>query len=340
MPSALSPGTQDNLKSALYSNRTVADISAKLHIHPSTVYRYAKKLKVNISSSRLGRPPIVPDATKNYIKIQIIRGQLQTAKDVYRLLLELEFSISYRSAVNVLKSMNFHAKLKKKKPLLTKEHMKRRLAWARKYLNWSVDQWRQVVFSDEVKINIWGSDGVKYYWVRPGDVLRPYHLDFTVKHGGGHLFMWGCITANGVGYGCQVYDGTMNSEVYQQILGTTYMETLGYYGLDKSQVYLQQDNDPKHKSKSTIKWLIENDVQYIDDWPAQSPDLNPIEHVWHQLKLQLSTYDTHARNVDELWERVDKEWNKSDADICRRYIDTMPSRIKAVIKAKGGHTTY
>ncbi|KAG1270902.1 hypothetical protein G6F66_013705 [Rhizopus arrhizus] len=72
-------------------------------------------------------------------------------------------------------------------------------------------------------------------------------------------------------------------------------------------------------------------VQYINDWSPNSPDLNPIEHVWHLLKLRLSLYERKARNIDELWERVDFEWNKLDKDVCRSYIDSMPDRIAAVV---------
>ncbi|KAG1093973.1 hypothetical protein G6F42_018845 [Rhizopus arrhizus] len=152
--------------------------------------------------------------------------------------------------------------------------------------------------------------------------------------------MWGCITSEGSGYACQVYDGTMDSLVYQHILGATYMETLKYYGMNKRTSYLQQDNDPKHKSKSTMSWLQQNKVRYINDWPPNSPDLNPIEHVWHLQKLRLSLHERKVRNIDELWERVDSEWNKLDKDVCRSYIDSMPDPIAAVIKSKGRFTRY
>lgn len=340
MPKRLSADKQDSIHSALLENRTPEDIADELGIGSRTVRRYAARMIPDRQKNPGGRRHIVPNGTKKYIRLLVIRGHLRTAKEVHLKLQQLGYSISYSSTTNVLKSMNFHARIKKKKPLLTKKHMKLRLAWAKKYRNWTVDQWRQVVFSDETKVNIWGSDGCKYYWTRPGDPLQPHHLDITVKHGGGSLMLWGCITSEGPGYACQVYDGNMDSATYQHILGTTYMESLAYYGMHKSTVYLQHDNDSKHKSKSTTEWLAANNVRYIDDWPAQSPDLNPIEHVWHHLKLKLSLYETRATNVEELWERVNTEWDKFTRDDCRRYIDSMPSRIEAVIKAKGGSTRY
>ncbi|KAG1037751.1 hypothetical protein G6F43_012798 [Rhizopus delemar] len=88
--------------------------------------------------------------------------------------------------------------------------MQHRLEWAKKHRNWTVQDWRQVVFSDETKINVWGSDGCKYYWRRPGDPLQPHHLDFTVKHEAGKLMMWGCITSEGPG--CTVATKTVRTK--------------------------------------------------------------------------------------------------------------------------------
>ncbi|KAG1573853.1 hypothetical protein G6F47_013532 [Rhizopus delemar] len=88
--------------------------------------------------------------------------------------------------------------------------------------------------------------------------------------------------------------------------------------MDWSTAYFQHDGDPKHRSKSTVQWLKAKGVNYIDDWPAQSPDLNPIEHLWHHLKLKLSLYDKKAKGVHELWERVEKEWNSFDKEVCIR----------------------
>ncbi|KAG0803100.1 hypothetical protein G6F20_013826 [Rhizopus arrhizus] len=220
--------------------------------------------------------------------------------------------------------------------------MKKRLAWANAHKDWTKDDWCRMVFSDETKVNVWGSDGVKYYWKRVDDKLRFRHLDLTVKRGGGSVMIWGCITYDGPGYACRIYDGTMKKEDYVHILNTTLMDTLYYYNYDPKSINFQQDNGPKHTSKVAKTWFEENnfDSKSIYSWPAQSPDLNPIEHVWHHLKLRLSAHETRAKGVHELWDRIEEQWARFTKDDCRKYIDSMPDRIKAVIQAKGGYTDY
>ncbi|EIE76609.1 hypothetical protein RO3G_01313 [Rhizopus delemar RA 99-880] len=340
MPKSLSADIKNDIKSALLAGKDSMEVANRFRVTYATVNNYANKFFPNRQRRLGGRPMVVSAQTKRFIELQVVQGQLRTAREVHGKHMELGYYISYKTAINVLKSVNFVAAIKVKKPLLTAKHMKRRLAWAKKHQKWTTDDWRRVVFSDETKVNIWGSDGCKYYWSRPGDPLKPHHIDVTVKHGGGSLMMWGCMTYEGPGYSCQIYDGAMNSDLYQHILDTTLREIMEYYNMDWSTAYFQHDGDPKHRSKSTVQWLKANGVNYIDEWPAQSPDLNPIEHLWHHLKLKLSLYDKKAKGVHELWERVEKEWNSFDKEVCRRYIDTMPACIKAVIDAKGGSTRY
>ena len=58
------------------------------------------------------------------------------------------------------------------------------------------------------------------------------------------------------------------------------------------------------------------------------------------LKRALQRYLTSPKGVHELWERVEVEWNEIAAEVCQNLIESMPRRIKAVIRAKGGHTDY
>ena len=68
--------------------------------------------------------------------------------------------------------------------------------------------------------------------------------------------------------------------------------------------------------------------------------LNPIEHLWDHLKRQLRKYDTSPHGVHELWNRLVEEWNEIPLEVCQNLIESMPRRIQAVIRAKGGHTKY
>ena len=73
---------------------------------------------------------------------------------------------------------------------------------------------------------------------------------------------------------------------------------------------------------------------------STAPDLNPIEHLWWYLKRRLAEYENPPKGMEELWERVQVEWEKIPASECQKLIESMPRRVKAVIKAKGGYTKY
>ena len=103
--------------------------------------------------------------------------------------------------------------------------------------------------------------------------------------------------------------------------------------------YFQQDNNPKHTTRKANKWFSDNNIIPLK-WPAQSPDLNPIEHLWQHLKAKLQQYDTPPKGVHELWERVAKEWTEIPPETFQNLIESMPRRIQAVLQAKGGHTKY
>jgi transposase len=76
------------------------------------------------------------------------------------------------------------------------------------------------------------------------------------------------------------------------------------------------------------------------NWPARSPDLNPIEYVWYQLKRRPNVYPTRPTTKEEPKQRIATEWYKFTEKGCLKYIDSMPARIKAIIKSKGDPTEY
>jgi len=173
---------------------------------------------------------------------------------------------------------------------------------------------------------------------RIGEEYHPDCVVPTVKHGGGSIMVWGCMAAGGVGE-MFVCEGRMNSQKYINVLETVLMPSLtrifGDTNLDG--VKFQQDNAPCHKSATMMRWFRDNNIVLLN-WPAQSPDLNPIEHLWCILKRKIRKHNITSKTA--LKNALIQESNAISADACARLVRSMPQRIAAVIKSKGGPTKY
>ncbi len=99
----------------------------------------------------------------------------------------------------------------------------------------------------------------------------------------------------------------------------------------------QQDLAPAHTAKGTKSWFNDHGVTVLD-WPANSPDLNPIENLWVIVKRKMR--DTRPNNADDLKAAVKETWASIPPQQCHKLITSMPRRIEAVIKAKGAPTKY
>ncbi len=102
-----------------------------------------------------------------------------------------------------------------------------------------MDYWNHVLWSDETKINLFGSDGVKRVWRQPGEEYKDKCVLPTVKHGGGSVMVWGCMSAAGTGE-LQSIKGTMTANMYCDILKQSMIPSLRRLGC---RAIFQHDND-------------------------------------------------------------------------------------------------
>ena len=335
----LSPASQNHILSLLDAGHTASHIAASTGYGIATVSRLRSKHRPHLSKSLGGRPSKLSPVNIRHAQRLISSGKVDTAVDVAKALRNVtNQSLSAQTVRNSLKLAGMKAVVKKKKPFLSKRHRKARMDFALAHQHWTVEDWKKVVWSDETKINRLGSDGRKWMWKNVGESLSDRLVQGTQKFGGGSLMVWGCMLWDGVGYACKI-DGRMDGDLYLKIMEEDLQESISYFGKTKGEVIFQQDNDSKHTCQKARTWFDDHGFDVLP-WPAQSPDLNPIEHLLDHLKRKLAGYEVAPGGMLELWDRVQEEWNKIDAEVCQNLIESMPRRVAAVLKAKGGPTKY
>ncbi len=313
-------------------------ISKALLISQNTVAKVVQTFKkdgtATISQRRPGRPRKLTPRQERLLMSRVEENRhessLQLSKEVES---QTGVTISRDTIRRTLQRNGMHGCRPRKKPLLKPRHKKARLEFARAHADKDEDYWDSILWSDETKRNVFGTDGFKTVWRRKGEEYKEKCMVPTVKHGGGSVLMWGCMSAAGVGE-LHFIDGIMNSQMYCSILKEKMLlslRALGHHAL------FQHDNDPKHTSKATVGFLKKNRVKVIQ-WPSMSPDLNPIEHLWGILKRQVEHHSPSS--IQSLKEVILEEWKKIDLAKCRQLVHSMPRRLGAVIKNHGGHTKY
>ncbi len=221
------------------------------------------------------------------------------------------------------------------RPLLSARHMKARMEFAKKHLKDSKMVTNKILWSDETKIELFGLNSKRYVWRKPGTAHHLSNTVPTVKHGGGSIMLWGCFSAAGTGRLVAI-EGKMNAAKYRDILDENLLQSAQDLRLGRRFTF-QQDNDPKHTAKITKEWLHNNSVTVLER-PSQSPDLNPIEHLWRDLKMVV--HQRLPSNLTELERICKEEWQRIPKSRCEKLVASFPKRLMAVLNQKGASTKY
>jgi transposase len=318
------------------------EIANSIGIHRTTVTRILKRFKqsgdVYHVNPKTGRPRKMEIRECRVAARMLSRVEAANATEVQKKAFP---NVSARTVQRRLKEQGLLCRVRRSKPYISPTNKEKRRLWAMQHIRWTVEDWRRVIFSDESKFMLFKSDGRQYCWIKPGQALDPRFTKKTIKHGAGSLMVWGCVTGQGMGRIHRI-EGIMCGPDYVEILNKSYLGTLKDLKLRQtgtSGVIFQQDNDPKHRSKVAEAWFQAKRVKRLP-WPPSSPDMNIIEHVWDQLDALVRARNPLPRNKEELWVALQEEWANFPQAALDKLFESMPRRVAALLKARGGHTKY
>ena len=195
-----------------------------------------------------------------------------------------------------------------------------------------------MLWTNESKFELFGTNERVYVRQRTGERLIDDCISPTVKHGGGNITIWGSISRRGAGDLVNM-GGIMDKMVYHNIL-VRHAVPSGRRLIGDNFVF-QKCNDPKHSSNYCGNYLRRKKaagVLTVMNWLSQSPDLNPIEQIWELIDRKLDK--SHVKIKETLLSEIKRSWETIRVDMLKKYIETMPERCRAIIKAKGGYTKY
>jgi transposase len=312
-------------------------IAASIHKTQRYVNYWVRRYQLEGSvenKPRIGRPRILTDPMIRKIARHMGNKQYQSVRRTSAELRAGGINISNTSVWRGVRQAGLRAKVKRKAPLLTQKFRTRRLKFARKYKD---HNWHKHMFADEKTFCLFSLPNKKndVVWASKGDYIEPVS---TVRNAA-KINAYGAISLEGK-TSIHLFKENMTADIYCDILRDTLLPTTNRLYGNRSWTYVQ-DNDPKHTARTTQQFIANNlsNTIPVEDWPPNSPDLNPIENLWATVGEIVAKQK--PTNLTSMKKYITKAWNTvATADIRKKLIDSIPFRLKEVIKKKGGHTNY
>ncbi|KAL0830028.1 hypothetical protein ABMA28_003486 [Loxostege sticticalis] len=320
-------------------------VAAQLNLSQCAVSRvYRRFLETGAFNRRprTSRQRCTSERDDRFIVSTSLRNRHLTGVDIQQELRRVRgVTVSEWTIRRRLKEANLTPKRPATGPKLTAGHRQARLQFAREHLNWSIDQWRSVLFSDECRMCLHGSDRRGRVYRRPGERFAQCCFAETVAYGGGSCMMWAGISLEGKTELVFVPGGSrgggLTADRYITDILTDHV--VPYGGFIGESFVLMHGNARCHTSRNTQQFLVDVGIRTMD-WPALSPDMNTIEHLWDELKRRVRARNPAPLTVDELKAALLQEWDGIRQVTVKKLIRSMKNRMQAVIRARGGNTKY
>jgi transposase len=311
----------------LWNNGThnAKEIHAQTGIPLSTIYDNIKKLKETGSvehAKGAGRPRKITAHASRALGQYVRRDTSLSTRTLATKLSKIDVEVSHVTVARHLADLGYTKSLPRATPMLTDEHKRRRVEWAKTHLQ---DDWRRTLFSDETAFQLFRNTVER--WHKGARQVRCMPKDRS------KILAWGGFCVEGkTSLFC--FRQIMDAKFYVEIIGRHMPEIIGMLG---NHWRFQQDNDPKHTSRIAKAYLQEN-VPNIMDWPSNSPDLNPIENLWAIVKRNVEK--RMPQNIGDLEQFMDEEWQNIPNSVLISLVNSMPRRCQLIIDGNGERISY
>ncbi len=316
-----------------------ADLLGFSHTTISRVYReWSKKEKISSEQQLCGQKCLVDVRGQRRMGRLVRDDRKATVTQITtRYNQGMQNTISENTTRRTLKQMGYSSRRTHRVPLLSAKNSKRRLQFAQAHQNWTIEDWKNIAWSDESRFLLQHSDGRVRIWRKEHESMDPSCLVSMVQAGFGGVMVWGIFSWHTLGPLVPI-ERRLNATAYLSIVADhvhPFMTTM----YPSSDGYFQQDNAPCHKAQIISDWILEHDNEFtLLKWPPQSPDLNPIEHLWDVVEIRIM--DVQPTNLQQLCDAIMSIWTKISEECFQHLVESLPRIIKAVLKAKGGPTRY
>ncbi|KAK3510621.1 hypothetical protein QTP70_011880 [Hemibagrus guttatus] len=334
----LSKDTRNKIVDLHQAGKTESAIGKQLGVKKSTVGAIIRKWKTYKTTDNLPQsvaPRKISPRGVKMITRTVSKNPRTTREDLVNDLQRARTKVTKATISITLRRQGLKSCSARRVPLLKPVHVPAHLKFAREHLDDPEEDWENVIWSDETKIELFGKNSTCRVWRRKNAELHPKNTIPTVKHGGGNIMLWGCFSAKGPGRLICVKE-RMNGAMYCEILRKNLLPSARALKMKHGWVY-QHDNDPKHTTRAMKEWLRKKHFKVLE-WPSQSPDLNPIENLWRELKIRVA--QRQPQNITALEEICMEEWAKLPATVCKNLVATYRKRLTSVIDNKGYITKY
>lgn len=286
---------------------------------------------------RSGRPKKTTPREDRFIQRQALQQRNATANVIrHHLRVATNTIISDQTTRNRLHAVNLRSRRAARRPKLTPAHRAARRAWCTGHVRWNHAQWNTVLFSDESRFCLEPDNRRIRVWRRLGERFVDDCVVERSHFGGGSVMVWGGISTH---HKTPLYHviGNLTGVRYRvEILRPLVIPALRQMGPG---AIFQDDNATPHRARVCTDFLQQAGVNRML-WPSNSPDLNPIEHLWDQLERRVRANHPPPANLHELLGWLQQEWAAVPQAFLANLVRSMRQRCVDCQASNGGHTRF